>query len=89
MPQTMSVSERIKIRCPCCHQRLCDRLHTDDGWFLEHRHTKRLSIVCKESWVVKCLQCQSTYRIAPREGILETYRPEHYDNGIQTQNPAD
>jgi len=85
-------NERIRIRCPQCRRRLCDRLQTDKGWVL-HLKKSRMNVYTNEM-VLTCDECSTSHYITNKKGIIRSLRHPYmkdYDPGIQSQisNTAD
>jgi len=77
-------SKRIKIRCPQCHSRLCDRIISEGNWILHFRKGRYAEIFTK-SMVMTCFGCNTTHRINAEEGIIESLRHPYATTGIQTK----
>jgi len=85
----LNVSERIRVKCPQCHSRICDRVQVEKDWALHYQSGSKISIISEPGndtyWVVTCRKCQTTLRVSPTKGVIETYRAEHYDRRIQAE----
>lgn len=77
-------SNRIKIRCPQCHTRLCDRVYREGTWLL-HFRKGRCPEILTEKMFLTCSTCSTTHRITAEEGILESLRHPYASTGIQTE----
>ena len=71
-------SKQIKVHCPECAVRLCDRKLKEDTWFLhikrrfiEHARRKTAEIFAKEIFI-KCRDCGTWHKITADEGIVES-----------------
>ena len=76
-------SDRIKIICPQCHSRLCDRMKTDNGWVI---HFKKGRSQIFTTWGVLICNCGSKYRIDANKGIVESYQNKYNGSRVQIQN---
>lgn len=84
-------SKRVKIRCPQCHARLCDRVYDGERkqskWML---HYKKARMNLFTNWMVMtCSVCNTSHRIIADKGIVQSERHpyiyENYDTGVQTK----
>ncbi len=78
--------DRIKVRCTQCHARLCDRVLTQEGWLLHFK--KGRSWLFTTQFTLYCEKCGTVHLIENAKGIVQSYRNEYYEQGIQTENTA-
>jgi Zn finger protein HypA/HybF involved in hydrogenase expression len=90
MPETpkknLFESERIKVKCPQCRTRLCDRFFDpkQKGWALKFRTGKWRAII--SNWfVMTCPYCGTSHRIVADKGIIESVGPTDANTGIQAK----
>jgi hypothetical protein len=79
--QNPSVS-KVKVKCPQCRKRLCDRTKIGEGWCLLYKKGKIVSIMSMPNslWLITCGGCDTTHKVDPAKGIIESYRAEKYDD---------
>ena len=67
---------RIKILCPDCSARLCDKKLTDDGWLLHIRYSQKGKVteVFAAELVIKCRECETLNRITIEDSVVESYK---------------
>ena len=83
-------AKKVRVLCPQCHTRLCDRVKDAEmGWILKFR-TGRWPCIMSNWFVLTCSHCNTTHRIRAKEGIVESLRPAYASTGIQakTSDPA-
>ena len=67
-------SERIKVLCPNCAVRLCDRRMAPEGWHLHIRYSNKGKItqVFAKEIIMQCRECTIWHAITADEGITES-----------------
>lgn len=67
-------SERIKVHCPQCAVRLCDRKAKEDGWYLHIRYSNKSKVtqIFAKEFFIQCRDCKAWHKITADEGIVES-----------------
>jgi len=69
-----TLCNRIKVHCPNCAVRLCDRKLSQEGWLLHVRYSNagKVTHISALEFFIQCRECGMLHKITADEGITES-----------------